>query len=328
MKKKITLLILLVFSFTLVACTKVELKDGKELVVSTEKSKVTIDELYTKMKERYALNIMLEMIDNNLLSDLYKDSKAEKEFVDSQLEQLKYYYSSMMENTGQYRSFEDFLANAYGFQSEAAVIEHFTLTYKKEEAAKDYGKSIISEKEIKEYYEKETIGDMKASHILLIPDYKESDDEETKNKAKEETKNLAAEIIKQLNEGAKFDELAKKHSKDGSASKGGDLGWFKQGEMTKVFEDAVVALKTNDFTKEAVESEFGYHIILKTGQKAKTKLSNVRDDIVSKLADKKKEADPKLQEKALINLRKKYGIDIKDKELSRQYKAYVSRIQD
>ncbi|MCX6779507.1 MAG: peptidylprolyl isomerase [Candidatus Magasanikbacteria bacterium] len=67
---------------------------------------------------------------------------------------------------------------------------------------------------------------------------------------------------------ADFAALATKYSEDpGSKTKGGDLGWFPEGVMAKPFEDAVKSLKINEITKKLVKSDFGYHIIKKTGER-------------------------------------------------------------
>ena len=77
-------------------------------------------------------------------------------------------------------------------------------------------------------------------------------------------------------------DLAKKYSKDeASASNGGDLGYFDLNEMVDEFSDAVKELKVDEYTKEPVKSSFGYHIILKTGEKEKPKLKDVKFDKTS-----------------------------------------------
>jgi peptidyl-prolyl cis-trans isomerase C len=72
----------------------------------------------------------------------------------------------------------------------------------------------------------------------------------------------AVALIKQIKAGGKFDELAKKHSKDtGSGAKGGDLDYAKPDSYVPEFGKAMVALKKGEMTEAPVKSQFGWHII-------------------------------------------------------------------
>ncbi|PRD40945.1 peptidylprolyl isomerase [Phyllobacterium phragmitis] len=75
------------------------------------------------------------------------------------------------------------------------------------------------------------------------------------------TKEEAEAIIKKLDGGAKFEDLAKESSTDGSAAQGGDLGYFGQGQMVPEFEKAAFALEPGSYTKEPVKTQFGFHVI-------------------------------------------------------------------
>lgn len=89
----------------------------------------------------------------------------------------------------------------------------------------------------------------RARHILLA------------NKGPESLQK-AKELLAELKAGASFEELAKTNSTDpGSASRGGDLGFFGAGKMVRPFEDAVNALAKPGDLSEPIESQFGYHII-------------------------------------------------------------------
>ncbi len=91
-------------------------------------------------------------------------------------------------------------------------------------------------------------------HILIIP--KPGPAQETAAQAK------VREAMAQLRAGKKFAAVAAKFSQDpGSAAKGGDLGWFGQGQMVPEFETAAFALKPGETTRQPVRSRFGYHII-------------------------------------------------------------------
>ncbi|MGM9943298.1 MAG: peptidylprolyl isomerase [Lysinibacillus sp.] len=113
----------------------------------------------------------------------------------------------------------------------------------------------ITDEDVKTYFEENkdnfsTPEQVEASHILV-------EDEAT-----------AKEVIEKLNAGEDFATLAKEYSTDKSnAEKGGELGFFKRGEMVSEFEDAAFAMNVGDVSKEPVKTEFGYHIIKVTDKK-------------------------------------------------------------
>lgn len=73
----------------------------------------------------------------------------------------------------------------------------------------------------------------------------------------------AKDLLKKLEDGKTFEELAGDFSKCPSGQKGGDLGTFKSGMMVKPFEQAVLALEVGQ-TSAPVKTQFGYHLILRT----------------------------------------------------------------
>lgn len=99
----------------------------------------------------------------------------------------------------------------------------------------------------------------RASHILIAVE------EGTDEKAEEAARKKAQEILQRLRKGEPFEKLAKEFSDDpGSATEGGDLGYFGKGMMVKAFEDKAFAMKVDEVS-EPVRSRFGYHIIKLTG---------------------------------------------------------------
>ena len=74
----------------------------------------------------------------------------------------------------------------------------------------------------------------------------------------------AQQLKTQLNEGAKFDELAKANSKCPSSAAGGNLGTFGRNMMVKPFEDAAFNLPIGNIS-DPVQTQFGYHLIHRTG---------------------------------------------------------------
>lgn len=100
----------------------------------------------------------------------------------------------------------------------------------------------------------------RAKHILLRFD----------DSNKTSVRSEANRILNLLRSGSDFDETARTYSQDGSASNGGDLGWFSDGVMVKPFQDAVFSRNRAGLIPRIIESDFGYHIIYVTYPKTKT----------------------------------------------------------
>jgi peptidyl-prolyl cis-trans isomerase C len=71
----------------------------------------------------------------------------------------------------------------------------------------------------------------------------------------------AEAAIKKIKGGAKFEDVAKAESTDGSKNNGGDLGWFSLSRMAKPFAEAVKGLKKGEMTPAPVQTQFGWHVI-------------------------------------------------------------------
>lgn len=106
----------------------------------------------------------------------------------------------------------------------------------------------VTDNDVKAEYDKFVAAnsgkEYKARHILV-----EKEDE-------------AKAMIAQLKRGGKFEDIAKKSSKDpGSGANGGDLGWASAGNYVKEFSEAMVKLKKGQLTDAPVKSQFGFHVI-------------------------------------------------------------------
>jgi peptidyl-prolyl cis-trans isomerase D len=109
----------------------------------------------------------------------------------------------------------------------------------------------------------DTVYNAKASHILIKWD---NDTPEAKKAAKDKARKILADI----RGGASFAAKAREFGTDGTASRGGDLGWFGQGQMVKEFEKPVFEAKKTGLLSDVVETSFGYHIIEVTAVKDNT----------------------------------------------------------
>ena len=108
------------------------------------------------------------------------------------------------------------------------------------------GEEAMSEVALRRRYEalgKDGIKQVKASHILV------------------KTEELAKEIIELLGLGGDFVALAKEHSVGPSGPRGGDLGFFGEGQKVPPFSKAAFALEAGEYTKTPVQTEFGFHVI-------------------------------------------------------------------
>lgn len=116
----------------------------------------------------------------------------------------------------------------------------------------------ISDEDLQAAYDKEFADfegaeEVNARHILV------------KEKAE------AEELIKELDGGADFAELAREKSTGPSGPNGGDLGFFGRGQMVPPFDEAVFALDPGTYTKEPVETQFGWHVIKLEGKRKQEK---------------------------------------------------------
>ena len=104
-----------------------------------------------------------------------------------------------------------------------------------------------------------------------------------------ETQGAAMELIGELKEGADFAALATEHSTGPSGPSGGDLGWFTATAMVKPFSDAVAALEDGAFTDEPVQTQYGWHVILREDSRdsAPPPLDSVSDVIRQQISQQK-----------------------------------------
>lgn len=221
--KRITISVILIISLLgLAACSS----GGSEVVVKTKAGDITKDEFYEELKDIAGEQILQELIVIKVLEDKFDvDSKAIDEEVDKIKEQLGESFEFALMQQG--------IADEEGLKT----VLHRDLLY--QEAI--YGNVDISEEEAKEFYERQKT-EIEAQHILV------TDEDEAKD------------IKKKLDDGEKFEDLAKEFSIDGSAETGGDLGYFSAGNMVKEFEDAAYDMEV-DTISDIVKTQNGFHII-------------------------------------------------------------------
>lgn len=252
---------------------------GSDLVAESKAGNVTKDELYQAMKVKYGEQTLQEVLNEKVLSKKYKVTDAE---VNKKVDEIKKQAGANFE----------MLLMQNNIKDEAAlrnILKNQLLIQKA--ALKDVK---ISDAELKQAYDN-VKPEIKARHILVK-------DEKT-----------ALDVKKQLDAGAKFEDLAKKYSQDpGSAQKGGDLGWFGPGKMLPEFENAAYALKINEISAP-VKSQYGYHIIQLTDKKAKKPFDQMKDELKQQVEGSKLNGD--LVNKTVARELKAADVKIDDKDL-------------
>jgi peptidyl-prolyl cis-trans isomerase C len=142
-------------------------------------------------------------------------------------------------------------------------------------AADYFSKNPASEAEILAAYEDQISNapdqQFKARHILVA------------------TQAAATDLIKQLDDGADFAELAKANSTGPTGPNGGDLGWFSPDQMVGPFSEAVSALENGAYTTEPVQTQFGWHVILREDSRDNQPptLESVRDALMQRIEQTK-----------------------------------------
>lgn len=302
-------------------CGKVpKLKNGEEAVVTLKGDDISVDTLYNAVKEKYALNTLLDLIDTEILNKKYKDTKESKNEVEDQIDTMVEQYgggdeSKLLEQTW----------SAWGIDTMDELTDYLTLQYKRNKAVEDYAKSLVSDDDVKDYYDEYIFGDISAKHILIAPDADVNDTDAVKEAAEKEALKKAKEVIKKLNDGEDWDKLAKEYSTDESnKDDGGKLPDFVHGDMVEEFEQAALKLEKGKYTTEPVKTQYGYHIIYKIKQAKKPALKTVKDDILEELGKKELTNDPTIQVTALDSLRDDYKVKFQDDSLKDQYDRYIS----
>ena len=212
-------------------CGKVpKLENGQDAVVTIGDNKISVDTLYSEMKDKYALSVLLDLMDTEILNKKYKDTDEIKKDVESQIETMIKQYGKGSEATLLQQTY-----SAWGIDTMDKLRDYLKLQYKRNLAVEDYAKSIVTDEEIQKFYDETIFGDISARHILIAPDVKSDATDAEKTAANEEALKKANEVISKLKNGEDFSKLAKEYSTDESTKdKGGKL--LESYELFDVYE--------------------------------------------------------------------------------------------
>ena len=329
MMKKIAVLALIVLLMSGCGSKIPTLSNGDEAVVTLKNgSMISANELYESVKDDYALEALVNLVDKKVLEDKYKDKVEEaKKYAEDNIAQLKEYYGDELTNAIQQNT---------NFSSIEGYQNYIYITYLQNLAIEDYCKDQITDKQIKKYYDKNIVGDIKVSHILITAKVTDDMTDEEKKNAETEAKDKVNAIIAELKKTdkkelvEKFAELAKEQSMDeGTKENGGSLGFINKDTLSAEYDELVTAaynLKDGAYSTKVITTELGYHVILRTETKEKASLEDVKEKITETLASEYLQDNQVASVKALQEMRKDYGIEIVDSELKSQYAAYMQNL--
>lgn len=240
--------------------TKVEMKQGSDIWDKDYKGRKYID-----LAKEDVLEQMIQEKIQLKKADEMQISVTEEE-VDAEYDKFKKIFNSD-------EKFAEFLTNLKVDEEyfKNSISRNLIISKLKENMTKNIE---ISEEEIAAFYNShlDMFYRVKASHILL------------------ETEDEAKKILERVKAGEDFNKLAREYSTDPSvAENGGDLGYFRYGDMVEEFETAAFALKPGEIS-EVVKSQYGYHII-KVDDKKIDKFEDVKDELKSNMIMGKKNED-------------------------------------
>lgn len=267
-----------------------------DLIAKTDVNEYSADQLYDELVPAYGLSSGVSLVDTKILEKKFSvDDKDIKAMIDEFKVNLGTNYYPYMQQYGLMNDEDIYNYFKLAQLQDAAFAAEYPITDEQLQAAYDAYKPSIS-----------------ARHILV-------EDEET-----------AKELILQLDAAedkeAKFQELAKEHSTDGSASTGGDLGSFSTGQMVAEFEEAAFALSVGEYSAEPVKSQYGYHIIYKYDEEEKGSFEDMKEELETTV--RSEEYTQLRLESILIKYRDEVNFKFADETLQTRYETIVNSIKE
>lgn len=230
MSKFITFGLCLFFLFT--GCAK---KEGK-ILARIGRQKITLQDF-----EKRLTSLPMEY------QQYLRSPEVKKRLLDSYIQERLILESAERDGFLKNREISQELKQRIEVFKDSFIIEKYIEQLRKKQLA-------VRDDELKNYYDKNyslfaESQEIQVSHILLS------------------TEDEAKTVLEKIKKGADFAQLAKQYSNDpGSASRGGDLGYIKHGELVPEFENAAFGLKKGEISG-IVKTEFGYHLIKRVNER-------------------------------------------------------------
>ena len=267
---------------------------SSKTVVSYKGGKITQEQYYDKMKKSEAGQSQLaSMIVNDVLEEQYGKYVSNKD-VNKEFDKTKKQYGSQFDAVLQQQGLTQ---STYKESIKTNLLMNQALRHTKKITKKQ------EEKAWKNYQPK-----VEVQHILVSK------------------KSTAEDIINQLNNGASFDSLAKKYSTDSATkNKGGKLPKFDSADtsLDSTFKNAAFKLKSGQYTKTPVKTQYGYHVIKMINKPSKGSFKDHKKEIDNQIYDKMAQ-DQSTMQSVLSTVLKRADVSIKDNDLKDVLTKYVT----
>ena len=274
---------LLIISFLRGAPSAEKKQENEAVLATVNGKKITYKDIATRLNtfenvDTETLNSIKQEIIDQLITDILLEEFIDKqglivvpEEIEREVNQVRATITGNQKDSGQ--SLEKVLASIGSDMGE------FKRGIKHSLALEKYFNNKLDDKTLEKYFEANRSlfngESLKVSHILI--DTRNMKTQEELSHALEQIKS----IKKEIDQGAAFDEMAKKYSNCPSANNGGDLGFIqRKGNLAKSFLDTAFSLQTGQIS-EPVQTEFGYHLIKVTEKKegVSIKFGEVKDKV-------------------------------------------------
>lgn len=281
----------------------VELKNGEQVAIEIGEKRITADDMFIGLKEKYSINEIVESVDKIILEEKYTLNEEDYKSIDEMAENYIEYYNSLYQ-----MSEEDFL-KGNGFESLDEFKKYLELDYLRNKFYKDN----LSDDEVNKYYNEEVYNPVKVEHILV---------KITSDMKDEDAKVKAEEILDKIKNGTSWSDL-KTEYKDVIVTEELDVEFDKSYE--EAFTNAVLGMQDETISNDLVKTSYGYHIINRLSSSEKPSLESINDRVRTAIVSEKVSADKNYYQKMLIKMREDANLDIKDTELKKVYEKYLNQ---
>ena len=276
-----------------------KLQDGKEVAVETSINKYTAEFLYDKLKEKNGLTVLLSELDKDIINDKY-GTKLDAEARESATTEAENYIN-------QYKLYyqidEDTFLSQSGYKDRNDFIENLMINYKINYYVNEYIASTFSESDIRTYYDSNVFGE---KSITLISSTTDAD---TVKKAQKELKN-----------GTSLDKVKKKYSS--LVYNDLTVSYDTSSSFADVIVNTIKNMKAKSVSDAISDDTYGTLAIYVSASGDKPTYDSIKDSLKQTMATSKQSEDQTLYYKAMMALRKEYGLKFNDAKYEEYYNNF------